>query len=388
MLSLKKFFFLSIFILFITLLFWGIYNISFKKVAPTKNTLPVLNSSETNLVSQNSLKKPQVPDKKISPLSKEQVISPIISPNENSIYYYSISGELKEIDFFGNNLKKTNTKDIFGLINALWSPDKTGVILKSKKDTTSSYFLFFNINNNQLITLDKNINAVSWQAASSKIIYKYFNPIIKKSTLNVSDADGKNWKKIIDLPHDKISFFQIPRSGLISFWNNGDANYSTTLQIISLIGEDNKIIYQGNFGADYLWDNSGNHCLISQTETKNGTTIQLGVIDYKGENYVNLGLPTFVSKCAWSKDNKTIFCALPGNIPNNSILPNDYKNGKFTTIDTFWKIDTVTGEKKRLLETKDMPDSTFDVSQIFLNTDESLLFFVNKIDQKLYKITL
>ena len=111
-------------------------------------------------------------------------------------------------------------------------------------------------------------------------------------------------------------------------------------------------------------------------------------MNYNGGEYKNLGLPTFISKCVWSKDNKTIYCALPGNIPTNSILPNDYKDQKFTTTDTFWKINTTTGEKNRLVETNDMPKNALDASEFFLNTDESLLFFVNKIDKKLYRIVL
>ncbi len=383
--TLKKIFFLSLFIFFLSLLFWGIYVLSFKKTEPTKNTILPLNNSNSNLTLPEKIS-PASSTQKISLVSKEPVISPTISSNGGNIRYYSTSGELKETDFSGSTSKKITDKTIFGLISGVWSPDKSKILLKTKKGA-SPYFLLFDTKTNQLTMLNSNINEISWQTISSKIFYKYFDSNGKKSSLNVSDANGENWKKIIDLPHEKISFAQIPRSGLVSFWNNGDANYQTNLQTASLIGEDIKTIYQSGFGADYLWDNSGNHCLVSQTDTKGGTKLQLGIINYNGEGYKILGLPTIVSKCTWSKDNATIYCALPGNIPENSILPNDYKTGKFTTVDTFWKINTDTGEKTRLVETSDISQD-FDASEFFLNTDESLLFFVNKIDKKLYKIIL
>lgn len=351
---------------------------SFKKTETKKDTTLPLNNS----FSQDLPKIPSFSSAKISTVSQELTISPTLSSSGDKIWYFGTSGELNEVDLIGSAPKKLSETKITNPSSVLWSPDKLKALLRG-----SDNFSVFDTTNNQISPLNSNITAVSWQAVSSKIIYKYYDPVNKKSSLNVSDADGKNWKKILDLPHDKISFLQIPRSGLISFWNNGDAYYPTLFQTASLIGEDTKTLYQESFGTDYLWDNSGSHVLVSQTDVKGGTKIQLGVMNYNGGEYRNLGLPTFVSKCVWSKDNKTIFCALPGNIPENSILPNDYKTGKFTTTDTFWKIDTTTGEKNRLVETSDI-SGTFDASEFFLNSDESLLFFVNKIDKKLYKITL
>ncbi|HRY82524.1 MAG TPA: hypothetical protein P5232_02395 [Candidatus Moranbacteria bacterium] len=382
---LKKIFFLSIFIFFLSLLFWGIYTLSFKKTevaenenAPTDNNSIIDSALDKIIPTSNA---------KISVISQEALISPLISTDEDKIWYFSTSGELKEFDLAGSAQKNLADKKITGVSKVVWSPNKLKALLKIKNSDGSSSFSLFDIKTGQASPLNANINEVSWLATSDKIFYKYFDTKNKKSTLNISSPDGSGWKKLLELPHDKIFFYQIPRSGLVSVWNNGDAYYPTLLQTISLIGEDLKTLYKDSFGADYLWDNAGNHALVSQTDTKGGTKIQLGVINYNGGEYKNLGLPTFAFKCLWSKDNITIYCALPGEIPDNSILPNDYKAGKFTTSDTFWKINIETGEKKRLVETADI-NSAFDASNLFANSDESLLFFVNKIDGKLYKIAL
>ena len=290
------------------------------------------------------------------------------------------------MDLIGNSSKKLTEKKIIALKKAIWSPDKSSILLESNANG-QDYFLLFNIKNDNLLTLNKNIDKVAWLSTSDKIIYKYHDPAKNKSSLNISDPDGKNWKKIVDLPHDKFSFFQMPHSGFISFWNNSDAYYPTSFQIISSLGENQKDLYKDSFGAEYLWDNSGSHVLVSHSDKEGGTKMQLGIMDYNGEGYKDLGLPTFVSKCVWSKDGKTVYCALPVEIPDNSILPNDYQTGKFKTADTFWKINIDTGEKERIVETNDITGS-YDLSQPFLNSNESLLFFVNKVDGKLYKISL
>ena len=381
---LKKIFFASLFIFFISLLFWGIYTISFKKAFFNDSADNKILSSDPNL--NINTKSPEVVNAKIAPVSEEPVISPVLSLDENNILYYSTSGELKETDLIGSTTKKISDKKITSLLSATWSPDKSKALLKTNAKGYE-YFLLFDAQSQKITTLNNNINATTWLGTSDKIIYKYFDPAKRKSSLNISDPNGENWKKIADLPHDKISFFQVPRSGLVSFWNNGDAYYPTALQSISLLGENLKSLYQSGFGADYLWDSIGSHALVSQTDAKGGTKMQLGIINYNGGEYKNLGLPTFVSKCAWSKDNKTIYCALPGNIPDNAILPNDYKTEKFKTSDTFWKINTETGEKERIVKTDDIAEA-YDVSRPFLNSDESLLFFVNKNNGKLYKISL
>jgi hypothetical protein len=68
-------------------------------------------------------------------------------------------------------------------------------------------------------------------------------------------------------------------------------------------------------------------------------------------------------------------------------MPNDYDQEKFHTADTFWKIDTLTGEKSRIVDLNKII-SSYDATDLFFNTDESILFFTNRLDGKLYRIML
>ena len=100
-----------------------------------------------------------------------------------------------------------------------------------------------------------------------------------------------------------------------------------------------------------------------------------------------MDVATFVSKSAWSKDNKSMYYALPDTMPANMILPNDYQDKKFNTKDSFWKFNTITGEKSKLIGADKMLID-IDATKLFLNADESMLFFVNRTDDKLYRIDL
>jgi hypothetical protein len=111
------------------------------------------------------------------------------------------------------------------------------------------------------------------------------------------------------------------------------------------------------------------------------------VINDQGGEYKNLEIPTLVSKCVWSKNNKIVYFALPSSLPDNILMPNDYDAKKFTTTDTFWKVDVTTGKKDRMIELEKMQGS-YDASNLFLSPDEGNLFFINRIDDKLYKVKM
>ena len=374
----KKIFFLSVLILAMSLLFWGVYNLSFKKT-----TAPVAQEPAP------TVEAPAIPKTlpQIAAISDEAVISPVLTGDGSQIKYYSrATGQVYEIDLDGGNKSTLASTELPGINNIFWSEDGTKVISKFIKPDGMQFF-YYDYTTQKGTPLKKNVDEIAWQTSGNKIFYKYYDEQTKKRSLNISDPDGSGWSKLADIDYRNVSIAQIPQSGLVSFWNSPDALTETIFTSVPLIAGEKKTIFQGKFGADYLWSPDGSLALVSHTDVRGGSKMQLATMNYNGGEYKNLDAPTFVSKCAWSKDNKTIYYALPGGIPPSAILPNEYNEGKITTTDTFWKINIETGEKARLIET-DKIGNKYDTTQIFLNADESKLFFTNKIDGKLYRIDL
>jgi hypothetical protein len=380
--TLKKIFFLSVFIFFIALLFWGVYILSFKKDSANKAD-PLQNSS----ASDNQPTAETTENARISAVSEEPIISPVLTSGNAIRYFSKNSKQAFELDSIGKNSNNLTLKGIQNLADVFWSSDGSKAILKISTSPENFSYTLHDFKDNSEIPIKKNIDEVYWQENTNKIFYKYYDFKTKVRSLNISDPDGNNWKKLADVPYKKIAISQAPKSSLVSFWNTGDAFSETDFSTVPITGGDKKTIFKGKFGADYLWDKSGTNVLLSHTDEKGGRKMELAVINYSGENYRNLGIPTFISKCAWSKNGVTVYYALPGAIPENSILPDDYKTGKFRNADTFWKVDIQSGQKQRIADPKEISDK-FDATQLFLNADESFLFFVNKIDGKLYKISL
>lgn len=375
--TLKKIFFLCLIVFLMSLLIWGVYNISFRKNAPEEASSEPQNST----VQKND-------SSAISVVINEAVLAPTLSKDTSHLQYFSQKdGLLYRAGLDGSAPQTLSTKSFWGLIDAAWSPDKTTVVTKVSGSKGEALFLYFNPGKDEKIPLKSNLDEVVWETGANRIFYKYYSPDTQERSLNVADPNGANWKKLADLDYKNLSIAQIPKTGLVSFWNSGDAFSLTSFSTVPIIGGDQKILFKEKYGADYLWNASGSNVLVSHTDARGGSNMQLAVMNYSGGEYKNLNVPTFSSKCVWSRDGKTVYYALPGNIPGGAILPNDYKNGNFNTADTFWKVNIQTGEKTRIVETKDIKEK-YDASQMFLNEDESLLFFVNKIDTKLYRIKL
>lgn len=382
----KKLFFASLIVFIVSILFLGIYRLSFYKPAEVTPTAKKETPAQTISATQ-----PEKDTAKISAISDEAVLSPALSSGGLSIKYYSQkNGHAYEIDFDGTNKKTLSANDLIDLKNIAWSPDKTKVISKFFQSDSGTRFSSYDYSAGKGYSLDKNIREAAWDQSSSKIFYVYFDSKSKKTTLNISDSDGSNWKKLADLGYSSASIASIPQSGSISFWNKPDNMSQTSLESIPAIGGPKKSLFKEKFGADYLWNNSGNNILMSHSDAKGGSKIQLAIVNYNGGEYSSLGIPTFVSKCAWSKNNKIIYYALPGNIPESAMLPNDYNDGKIKTSDTFWKMDIASRQSERMVELSDLQkiNTPFDASELFLSSDEGFLFFVNKLDGRLYRISL
>jgi hypothetical protein len=382
----KKIFITSASLLALVLILWGVYFLAFQPKNVSFNPDIVETDVDVEVEKPIDLIPEKNENNKIYSISTDPVTAPTIDERGTGINYYSRdNGRCYNIDFDGTNKKAIINEDQDGLIDAFWSPDKKRVISKFLiKDKIKFFYYDFTTRKN--MELKDNIDSLNWQN-NNRILYKYYDTVSQKRILTAADPDGSNWKDIAEIFYRNVSIQAIPQSSLISFWNEPDALTSTTLQSIPIFGGEVKTIFKDKFGTDYLWSPDGSKLLISHLNEKQGKTFQLAVANEQGGEYQPLQIPTFISKCAWSADGKYVYFALPLSIPENVLLPNDYNARKFTTADTFWKVEVATGKKSRLIETKDIIGN-YDATKLFLNKTESVLFFINRLDNKLYRLDL
>jgi len=384
----KKIFAISTALLVLVIAAIFVYNFAFKKTE-TQKTETEKTSQEGKIPSQTDPVKtePNSPSSIVA-VSDEAVFGATASTDGNFLYYFLKSnGQLNQVDLFGKLDKVLSTESFLNLRKIIWNKSKNKAIIRTEPSPGKMKFIYFDVSGKKISTLKENLDSVAWQGVEDKIIYKYYDPNTRKRTISVADPDGKNWRDLANFDYHGVEISSTPGSSSISFWPSPSAYTPTSVNTISLSGENKKEILKDKFGVDLLWSPDGTKAAVSLSDQKGGHKMQLALMNSQGGEFQTLMMTTFATKCTWSADSKTLYCALPGNITDSAILPNDWLEGKVSSTDTFWKIDIVSGKKDRLVDPEKI-EGSYDALNPFLSKDEKSLFFVNKSDGKLYKLGL
>lgn len=376
----KKIFFFSLSLLVLVLIFLGAYNFAFKN---NKNN-PVADPTKKEF-GKETLDTVFAPEGKVGNPINESVLGATMNDG-GDIYYYSLDDRsLKKSTSEGKN-KSILMSNLPGEVTRiLWSEKNDKALLLLKQNGTTLWYSA-NIDTKALVPLKGEISRLSWDNFGEKIFYQYTDPATKKRTLNSALPDGSSWKKLTDLGTEDFFLASIPQSSSVSFWARPNASQSFALESVSITGESRHAIASGLFGADYLWSPNGEMALASASNATGGVGYSLRLIGSDGK-MSDLAIPTLVSKATWSKDSQTLYYALPGSLPDRTVLPDDYFGKSLHSKDTFWKIDVTTGKKTRLVELKETTQA-FDASDFFLSPKEDMLYFTDRVTKRLYRIEL
>lgn len=287
-------------------------------------------------------------------------------------------------DFEGQSINSIGAYPFNNLKKIHWATGQKEAIVQDQDG-----FYIYSLDSDSAKKTKVGADEIIW-ASDGRLFYKYYNDATKVRSLNISDKDGENWKVLVDnlsgVYRETVLTVQ-PGTGQNCFFSFPDGKNQSKLECVNVSG-DKKIVQEGNFGADYLWSPDGQKVLLSSVQTQGGNRMVLGVMNEQGGVYRGLDFPTTVQKCAWAKNSKDVYCAMMGSAPEQAILPNDWENEKFQWEDiSFWRIDTETAKKSRILEAKDMTEA-IDAKGVFLDDAEEFLFFQNRKNNSLYQIKL
>lgn len=167
-----------------------------------------------------------------------------IIKNDSKIYELTI----------GDNYQETlkNDFDFSGILEAHWSPDKNRIIVLATNDDSNKNFdfsefkkgtncyFYINLKNNQITRLDRRIKSFAWKDNNS-IYYAYIDNDNKVYNLNISDASGNNWKKILDLEKEIYSLKYDAKNNKLFAIQIITQNYSNRGKIIQIDLKSNSL---------------------------------------------------------------------------------------------------------------------------------------------------
>ncbi len=311
-----------------------------------------------------------------------RVVSPVLANDGGKIIYYQ-DQKILTVSLDGKTKNSLGGYPFTAVEELTWSVNQKQAIVKSGQD-----FYLYSLDTDQAVKTKDGADNIVW-SGDDRFFYKYYDPKDNTRSLNLSDKDGSNWKVIVpklNLSYKKITLSVQPKTAKKCFFPFPDGKNQSQLECLE--GEERKVIYQGNFGASYLWSPDGEKLLVSAVQTQGGNRVLLGVMNSQGGQYQGLNFPTTVEKCVWGNNSKDIYCAMLGPAPEQAVLPNDWQVGKHEIKDlSFWKIDTENAKKTRILEAKELSEA-INARRLFLDQQEDYLFFQNGENNDLYRLRL
>ena len=320
---------------------------------------------------------------KIKSISKEGAFALAIGEDNKTIkYYLEKSGLVMSSAFDGSNLKSLSTNELPGLSEIIWSPDRKKVIGIFSSITPKKYF--YDFQTEKSVLLNESIKSIAWAPSSEKIVYHYETSDGQYDNISTANPDGSAWRAI----------FQTRLTDLVVKWPAADKIYifnkpsglskGSLFAIDPILGNFSKIL-SDLYGLSPKWSPDGQK-MIYQTTDQNGKNLKLYIAQADGSQQKEMPIKTLVEKCVWSSDNETLFCAVPQQLSEHAVWPDDYSLARVSVSDDFFIINTGSLQKTKIAGSD--TSQSFDTQNLILSPSGDYLFFVNRKNDLIYNIKL
>lgn len=314
-------------------------------------------------------------------ITEESILGASIGAENGKIVYLALDGSMNKINSDGTEKIKIGVMSADGIGEISISKDGKNILAKLTSQSGIVKYVVYNTEKSSLKSLPEKTLAASLEPAGENAVVAISGSSTGTKISTISLAD---WKEtaltttkipdiILDWHNSETIAIKTRPSGLaFGILYNLDVK---TKNISRILGNIN--------GLTSLFSPSSKKVLVSET-SYDGKNLSFGALDIEKGSKQGINLFTLPEKCAWFSDDRTIICtSINVENENNYIMPDDYYKGavKFTSEDIL-RINLDTGQTQKLI------NGIFDAYNLFLSKDESYLFFINKIDGRLYRLTL
>ncbi len=305
----------------------------------------------------------------------------LASDGANAIYYDRTTGLFYRITPDG---RKTPLSDevFYNVSNITWAPDKTRAVLEYPDGAK----IVYDFSKNRQVTLPKHWQDFSFSPQSDQLVFKSMGTSETSRWLAVAKADGSGAEKIEALGNQDATVYPTwsPSGQIVAMYTEGINDEQQNLYFVGTNQENFKSTIIDGRGFEGQWSTKGDRLLYSVYSSASDYKPTLYIVEASGnnigQNRRNLKLETWSDKCTFA-DNDTIYCAVPTSLTKTAGI---FKNELDNAPTDIYKIDLTTGFKSKVAT----PEISQNITNLIVTSDKRYIYYTNKNDGLLYKITL
>ncbi len=322
---------------------------------------------------------------RIKPLSDREVLGIGLNQEGDKVIYYDRNtGQAFSISFSGQLWERVSDINISKILKVIWAPTRDKAIIEHQGSTGFKKFVY-DFHSGKKYPLDSHIGAVVFSPDGTKILYHYWNPK-KQSNIAIADYTGANWQSLLPSEMSGLRLYW-PRRDTLAFLAPGGAFYGATLYYAKLdFPLLLKPLLNDKGKLEVNWSPSGSKVLYSYQPKASKTATELRLRDLANNTEIALNFPARAHNCIWAQDEKSLYCTV-ATASLLKFLPVQYQKKLSLSGDSFWKIDLASHEFQEAYIPR-RGERIYNVSEMVVSGNEDFLFFVNKLDGKLYSLTL
>lgn len=306
--------------------------------------------------------------KNLTTLTADPIFDYWLNKQTNTVYYLNLAGQIFEIS--NNSGVMANSQPLASLNKILPSNDGTYMVARFNYPG-QPLFSIFNTVTKSWQPLPATTIAAAWSPNSNDIAY------IDNQGLKTLNLTTKKTQSIVSLSQKDLDVRWRTDNKILLSSTMGD---STKIMALDLKTK-NITPFLEEFGLALNWDSTDNYGLkLSRTNNES----RLNFIDKNGSLLFTAAFLTMPSKCAiQSARGVKVYCAVPKNIPDGMKLPEDYHQQAIYFDDILYSIDLGTASVSEI-----PTGSTEPIDAEHLEISGGKLLFKNRLDDKLYSLTL
>lgn len=321
-------------------------------------------------------------------LTSNPVTNVDISADGSTMRYYEpATGKFLRVNSDGTITAISDS--IFNDVQTVaWSPVKDEAILEFPDGSN----IYYNFQTDKQVTLPKEYEEFSYSGTGSSIAFKYMHVDEERRVLAVANPDGSGARTLEALGDNanKVDVNFSPDGTVAATFREFIDAHRQEVGFIGLNNENFKGMVVEGSGFEASWDPDGEQMVYSVYSTDSRLKPTLWVVDAKGndigKNRIDLGVNTWVDKCAFASDGGSVFCGVPKDLPNGAgIVPDLAKQ----TTDDIYQINLSTGQKTKVAIPVDVNgNESASVESMSVSEDGSTLYYVDALTGRLNKINL